>query len=171
MSQKFPALTIAPPSPPQLLLLGFSTFPPPPCWFAGWTRVGGTSIHPDDNAIVGEAIHPKELFEDVLRPTGRLHWLRQLPAADLSPPSCSIASLIFIIIIVFGILSLSLSSLLQRLPWLLLPGHLTSPLLPCWLQDGWGWDGTSILVLLVGSPPPVLLSLYSYSSQFSSSIH
>ena len=39
-----PAQTIAPPTPPWLLLPGYSTSPPPSCWLAGWLRVGGTSI-------------------------------------------------------------------------------------------------------------------------------
>ena len=39
-----PAQTIAPPTPPWLLLPGYSTSLPPSCWLAGWLRVGGTSI-------------------------------------------------------------------------------------------------------------------------------
>ena len=39
-----PAQTIAPPTPPWLLLPGYSTSLLPSCWLAGWLRVGGTSI-------------------------------------------------------------------------------------------------------------------------------
>ena len=42
---------------------------------------------------------------------------------------------------------------------------------PAGLQVGFRVGGTSSLVLLICSPPPILLSLYSHSTQFSSSIH
>ena len=64
------------------------------------------------------------------------------------------------------------SSLLQLPPWLLLPSFQPplSPLLACRMAEGGGHLHPS-LVLLVCSPPPILLSFYSHSSQLSSPVH
>ena len=55
-TKNFPTAPSTPPTPSRLLLPGYFTSSPPPCWLAGWQRVGGP---PPSYPLITELLHPK----------------------------------------------------------------------------------------------------------------